>query len=60
MVLMLLFACEIHKKIDLIEKKYAQCHFYMLESVQKIYKNDKYLHVFLFIFHAYIMSYVKY
>ena len=29
-------------------------------SVQKIYKNDKYLHVFLFIFHAYIMSYVKY
>ena len=33
--------------------------FLYAESDQKIYKSDKYLHVFLFEFHAYIMSYVK-
>ena len=49
MVLMLLFASEIHKKIDLIEKKYAQCHFYMLESVQKIYKNDN-IYMFFYLY----------
>ena len=42
MVLILLFPC---CTIDLIEKKSCSMWFLYAETVQKIYKNDKYIHV---------------